>query len=520
MYKDCKEKWIADLGNGKYKNPILFSDYSDPDVIRVGDDFFMIASSFTYFPGIPVLHSKDLVNWRIVSYAVNSLPYEDYNVPQHGKGVWAPSIRYHNGKYYVYFGAPDEGVFMSCTDDPFGKWEDVVLVAEAKGWIDTCPFWDDDGNAYLIRGVAKSRIGYKSMLFMHKMSSDGTKLLDDGVRVFDGRINHPTIEGPKMYKRNGYYYIFAPAGGVRTGWQMVARSKNIYGPYEHKVVMHQGDTPINGPHQGGWVELENGENWFIHFQDLDAYGRVPHLQPMEWINDWPIIGIDNNNDYVGEPVLEYTKPNTNCKSEILMPLDTDNFDGESLGLQWQWQAHANEKFYELSKHNLRLFAMPLESEYKLVSDAPNLLSQLMHTPNFEVFTKINMSLEDGDSCGLVITGGNYYGLRIEKENGKLYLKQVNYEFDSAKNTTELVNACMEIKIRDLKEIYLKIGMEYPGRMYFMYSYDGEEYAKISYPVSYSVSRKSWVGGRVGIFCVNMENKESKGYADFKYVRFI
>ena len=145
MFNETKGKWISDLGNGMYKNPILFSDYSDPDVIRVGDDFFMVASSFTYFPGLPVLHSKDLVNWQIISYAVNKLPFECYDVPQHGKGVWAPAIRYHNGMFYVYFATPDEGIFMSKTDNPFGEWGTVIQVKEAKGWIDPCPFWDDDG---------------------------------------------------------------------------------------------------------------------------------------------------------------------------------------------------------------------------------------------------------------------------------------------------------------------------------------------------------------------------------------
>ena len=159
MYSEIKGKWIADLKNGKYKNPILFSDYSDPDVIRVGKDFFMVASSFTYFPGVPVLHSTDLINWKLISYAVEKMPLDKYSVPQHGMGVWAPSIRYHNNKFWVYFGDPDEGIFMANTENPFGKWNDTICVAKSKGWIDTSPFWDDDGNAYLIRGVAKSRIG-------------------------------------------------------------------------------------------------------------------------------------------------------------------------------------------------------------------------------------------------------------------------------------------------------------------------------------------------------------------------
>lgn len=518
MFSDVKGKWLADLGNGRYKNPILFSDYSDPDIIRVGEDFFMVASSFTYFPGLPVLYSKDLVNWQIISYAVDRLPFDCYDVPQHGKGVWAPSIRYHDGKFWVYFSTPDEGIFMANTEDPFGEWNPVVTVREAKGWIDPCPFWDDDGQAYLIRGVARSRCGLKSMLYLHKMTPDGTALLDDGVRVFDGRINHPTIEGPKMYKKDGFYYILAPAGGVRTGWQMAARSKNIYGPYEHKILMHQGDTTVNGPHQGGLVDLENGESWFVHFQDLGTYGRVTHLQPAKWVDGWPEIGIDTNNDGVGEPVLEYDKPGAGT-GEICMPVENDKFDGARLGLQWQWQAHGREEFYELDNRRLRLFALPFKSEANILADAPNVLCQLVHSPNIEVITKINPKLNNGDCCGMVITGGNYYGFKLENISNDLYLKVVSYEYDSASdiNAPEEVLANMKIKI-ELPSVYMKICMEYPGNITFFYSYDGDEFACLGSVCRYKVSRKSWVGARVGIYCVNTNGENTGGYADFKYIR--
>lgn len=513
MYKNFRGRWIGDLGNGKYKNPILFSDYSDPDVIRVGKDFFMVASSFTYFPGVPVLHSTDLVNWKIVSHAVNKMPLSKYDMPRHGCGVWAPAIRYNNGKYYVYFGDPDEGVFMACTTDPFGKWEDTVCVAKAKGWIDTCPFWDDDGNAYLIRGVAKSRIGYKSKLFLHKMSPDGTKLLDEGVLVFDGRINHPTLEGPKMFKRNGWYYIFAPAGGVQTGWQMLARSKNIYGPYEHKVVLHQGDSIINGPHQGGLVDLENGESWFIHFQDLDSYGRVTHLQPAKWRDDdWLEIGVDTNNDHIGEPVLEYNKPQ-DCESDIIYPADNDEFDGDSLGLQWQWQAHQNPDFYSLTGNSIKLNALPFKG--RNISDAPNVLCQLVNRPNFTVDTKVKVSFDDGDCCGLVVTGGSYYGLRIEKSGKKLIAHQVSYELLKDLETEEIIGGSEEISY---DEFYLRLVVGYPCVVSSYISTDGINYTKVGEDCQYNVSRKSWVGGKLGIFAVNTKDKNNRGIAEYDYIR--
>lgn len=336
------EVWVSDLGNGTYKNPVLYSDYSDPDVIRVGDDYFMTASSFNEIPGLPILHSKDMVNWKLVNYAITDLiPKETYKVPQRGNGVWAPSIRFHKGEYFIYWGDPDFGVFMVKTKDPLGKWEEPVWVMEGKGLIDTCPLWDDDGNAYLVHGWAGSRAGVKSILTINKMNPEGTKVLDKGVHIFDGHDAHPTVEGPKFYKRNGYYYIFAPAGGVATGWQLVLRSKNIYGPYEEKIVLEQGKSKINGPHKGAWVDTPNGQDWFYHFQDVDAGGRLVHLQPMKWEKDWPVIGIDTDKNGIGEPVLTHKKPEVGKIFPIETPAESDEFNDDKIGLQWQWSANEN-----------------------------------------------------------------------------------------------------------------------------------------------------------------------------------
>ena len=239
------------------------------------------------------------------------MPDTVFNTPQHGNGAWAPSIRYHNGEFYVYYGDPDFGIYMSKTSDPLGSWSVPHLLRPAKGWIDPCPLWDDDGNAYLVHAFAGSRSGRKSILVVHRMSPDGMTLLDDGVLVFDGHGHHPTLEGPKFYKRNGYYYIFAPGGGVPQGWQTVLRSRNIYGPYEDRVVLHQGETEINGPHQGAWVELENGESWFYHFQDCkclrpDCTFAAHEMGRMTG----RVIGSDQDGDGIGEPVMVHRKPDT------------------------------------------------------------------------------------------------------------------------------------------------------------------------------------------------------------------
>jgi len=310
--------WIADNGDGTYKNPILHADYSDPDVIRVGEDYYMTASSFNCIPGLPILHSKDMVNWELVNYALQKQPpFDVYDTPQHGNGVWAPCIRYHNEMFYIYYPDPDFGIYMIKTKNPEGLWSEPTLVKEGKGIIDPSPLWDDDGKVYLAYAFAGSRAGIKSILAICTLNSEGTAANNDDVMIIDGHIGEGTIEGPKLYKRNDFYYIFAPAGGVATGWQTVLRSKNIYGPYEKRKVLEQGNTKINGPHQGAWVQTVSGEDWFFHFQDKGAYGRIVHLQPMKWQDNWPVTGVDKDKNDVGEPVASYKKPNVGTTYPIV-----------------------------------------------------------------------------------------------------------------------------------------------------------------------------------------------------------
>jgi beta-xylosidase len=300
--------WVADNSNGTYNNPVIHADYSDPDAIRVGADYYMISSSFNHIPGLPILHSKDLVNWELIGHALKKLPSPHYDTVRHGGGIWAPGIRFQKEEFYIYYPDPDFGIYLVKAKNINGPWSEPILIEAGKGLIDPCPLWDDNGKVYLVHAYAGSRAGIKSIIVVKELNKEGTKVIGDAVLVYDGHESDPTIEGPKFYKRNGYYYIFAPAGGVSTGWQTVLRSKNVYGPYERKVVMEQGTTNINGPHQGAWVQTQKGEDWFLHFQDKDAYGRVVHLQPMKWINDWPVIGIDKDGDGKGEPVLVYNKP--------------------------------------------------------------------------------------------------------------------------------------------------------------------------------------------------------------------
>ena len=405
MKDEMKKMWIADNGDGTYSNPILYTDYSDPDAIRVGEDYFMVASSFCNAPSVPVLHSKDLVNWRVIGYAMEKLPFDAYDKPLHGCGAWAPAIRYHDGVFYVFIPMPDEGIFMAKSRNPFEGFEEPVCVRKVTGWIDPCPFWDDDGKAYMVTAFARSRIGFKSMLHLSPIEPDCSGVLGDGKHIFDGSKTQPTIEGPKLYKRNGYYYIFAPAGGVKPGWQTVLRSRNIWGPYEEKIVLHQGGSPVNGPHQGAWVDTPSGEDWFIHFQDVGNAGRIVHLQPMRWVDDWPVIGVNADENGCGEPVMQYKKPDVGGEYPICAPEDSDLFEGEKLGLQWQWNANYKKEWYAITEGMLTLYAQQSEAETQ-TCDVPNLLLQKWPAPAFQITTKLHLGgMQEGDICGMVSLHG-------------------------------------------------------------------------------------------------------------------
>lgn len=555
--------WLADLGNGNYRNPILYADYSDPDAIRVGEDYFMVASSFSNSPALPILHSKDLVNWKVVNYCLKHIPEFRYNNPLHGCGVWAPSIRYHEGTYYVCFPMPDEGIYMTTTKDPFGEWSEPVNIRPGAGWIDPCPFWDDDGNAYLVAGVAKSRIGYKSVLHIVRMRPDGMGIFGDEVKIFDGNENGQiTIEGPKMYKRNGYYYIFAPAGGVKTGWQTILRSKNPFGPYEHKVVLRQGDSLVNGPHQGAWVDTVTGEDWFLHFQDVYAAGRITHLQPMHWENDWPIIGVNKDGNDYGEPVMQYVKPNIGKTAEELNDTDkypvcepdtTDEFDTDKMMLQWQWNSNYDDSWY-VTKTDAYGKKVPDGSYIRLnalastplrpVSDYRNLLLQKWPAPEFECVTKMCVNgLENGDYAGIVSLGVEYGAVGIVKNFGEYSIRTVRgtqsfdceaaYSKEDVKDypiakdtfadkekTVYLRYTVKRTGTKDTKEMALAVKNVPVEEVTLEISFDGKAYEK---QVSFTAKAGRWVGVKNGMF-VNHNNEiknenEGDGFVTADYIRY-
>lgn len=520
--------WVSDEGNGMYRNPVLHADYSDPDVCAVGEDYFLTASSFNCTPGLPILHSKDLVNWKIVNYALKKVePMEYYNEARHGKGVWAPSIRFHEGMYYIYWGDPDFGIFMVKTRDPYGEWDKPVLVKAGKGMIDPCPLWDDDGRVYLAHAWAGSRAKFNSVLTVCQLNKEGTAVISDPVLVFDGNdgINH-TIEGAKFYKRNGFYYLFAPAGGVVSGWQLVMRSKNVYGPYEARIVMAQGKTDINGPHQGGWVDTPAGESWFLHFQDKGAYGRVLHLNPMKWINDWPVIGVDKDGDGCGDPVSRYRKPKTDKTYPIETPVESDEFDTRKLGLQWEWHANYQDVFgFTTNMGYARIYGHELSPHFKNFWEVPNLLMQKFPAEEFTATAKLKVSAkDDGQLSGLIIMGWDYSWIGVEKQGEKFLLKQAVCKDAEQGNLEQVSTLAVLEPSRKFeaglfpnyeREIYIRVHVDKGAYCRFSYSLDGKKFTEAG--TLFKARQGKWIGAKVGMFSVTPHGKE-RGWVDVDWFR--
>ncbi|POX36998.1 glycoside hydrolase [Streptomyces sp. Ru73] len=402
----------ADLGDGTYRNPVLNADWSDPDVIRVGEDFYLTASSFGRVPGLPLLHSRDLVNWTLAGHALDRLaPAEEFTVPRHDCGVWAPSLRHHDGRFWIFWGDPDHGIFQVNAPDVRGPWTAPHLVKAGKGLIDPCPLWDaESGEAYLVHAWARSRSGIKNRLTGHRMRPDATGLLDEGRVIIDAdRIpGWFTLEGPKLHRHDGWFWILAPAGSVESGWQGAFRARDFFGPYEERIVLEQGRTDVNGPHQGAWVDTPSGEHWFMHFQARGAYGRVVHLQPMRWENSWPVIGD------AGEPVRVHRKPDLPPQPPAA-PATDDDFPGGRFGPQWQWTAHPAEGWAPPhSGDGLRLTCVRTPDVHDL-RRLPNVLTQRL--PGVPATVTVDLRLDDsagpGARAGLAVLGDAYawIGLR-------------------------------------------------------------------------------------------------------------
>jgi len=484
----------GDQGDGTFRNPVLNSDYSDPDVIRVGESYYMVCSDF-HFLGMPVLKSEDMVNWRIIGQVYSRFDFPGWNENKHyAGGSWAPALRYHDGKFWVFFCTLSEGLFMSNATDPAGPWSPLVCLKAVEKWEDPCPFWDEDGQAYL----GRSQWG-AGPIILHRMSPDGTRLLDEGTTIYTG----PVAEGTKFYRKDGYYYLSIPEGGVPIGWQTVLRAKNLYGPWERKVVLEQGRTAINGPHQGALVDTPSGEWWFYHYQMTEPLGRVVHLQPVRWVDGWPVIGVDLDGNGIGEPVERCAKPATGKQGPLLYPQTNDSLAGPALGLQWQFNHNPADEAWSLQHNKGWLTLTGLKAS--VLRDARNMITQKMTGDAGECTVELDFArLAEGQRAGLSCLGDLFNAIGITKLGGRplLYLEKngVVETLGPVRGTRVHLRATLDAKA---------------NRHQLAWSADGKAFEPVGTP--YSLKLGDWKGARLGLYSYTVG--EETGQALFRHFTY-
>jgi len=466
----------GDQGDGTYRNPVLFADYSDPDVIRVGEEYFLVASDF-HFMGIQILRSRDLVNWSLAGRLFDHLEIDaKYSRMQaYAEGTWAPTLRHHNGRFLLYVCTPHDGLFRWSAEKPEGPWQ-MDEIKRVDKWEDPCPFWDDDGKAYLVHSIHGA-----GPLILHRMSEDGLRLLDDGVEIYRG----PVAEGPKLFKREGWYYISLPEGGVTTGGQTLLRSKNLYGPYERREVL-----PPGSPHQGGLVETSTGESWFIGYLSTGSFGRVAHLLPVRWGEEgWPVFGKD------GLPITEGRKPALPVQP-LEHPARDDDFSSSALSLQWQWNHNPVQEAWSLTERpgKLRMKLLPAES----LQFARNSLTQRLWGPAGRITVTIDTGgLAAEGKAGLAFMSGKVFNaLEVVSTGGALVLR--------ADDATVPLQGRSSVQLR----------AEYTGSdARLSYSLDGKVFTPIGKPVVLKFGQ--WKGARIALCAYGPQG----GHVDFDDFRY-
>lgn len=495
------QKW-GDQEDGTYRNPVLPGDYSDIDCIRVGENYYAVSSSFQYSPGFVILQSKDLVNWKILSHAVGDItqisPEMNWDkMNRYGKGIWAGAIRYHNKKFWIYFGTPDEGYFMTTAKNAAGPWQPLRHIWKEKGWDDCCPFWDDDGQAYFI-GTNFSD-GYKIHLF--KMTADGTTIIKESGKVI---YQSKGSEANKLYKINNTYYHFFSEVKKDGRAIMMQRSKNIYGPYTEVKQLSHTQKKYNEPNQGGIVQTKKGDWYYLtHHGTGDWSGRVMSLLPVNWIDGWPIIG-NAGADTIGTMVWSAQKPVLLSKKTV--PQTNDDFNEKKLPQQWEWNYQPRKDKWSLTERKgwLRLHAFtPIEQNNLL--KAGNTLTQRCYRTSFnEVIIKMDISkMAEGQKAGLAHFGSpNYSSVGIVYDS----LKYFQYNIKTAAVKGPVINSSI---------VWLKSTWALDGKSQYFYSFDGISF--IAFGESYQLAWGAYRGDRIGIYSYN--NKGDNGYVDVDFFNY-
>lgn len=489
------QKIHSDNGDGTYTNPVIPADFPDPDVVRVGDTYYMVSTTMFIFPGVTILKSHDLVNWQYCSNAVQRFGFgKAYNLDggnRYGHGQWATSLRYHNGKFYLLFITLDEGGFLCTTSDPEGPWEIHPL---PKGFYDASLLFDDDGRIYVVHGYGK--------IYITELNKNFAPKGKDSL-VFTGDIRKG-LEGSHFYNINGYYYLYATYGG-RDGIQVALRSKKVYGPYKEKVVIRDTTPGVNfGIHQGALVETQTGQWWTMLFVDQGAFGRFPSLQPVKWVDGWPMVGVN------GKAVVTYKKPDVGKVYPATTLPTSDQFNETKLGLQWGWNHNPVPDKWSLTEKAgyLRLKTAKVVSA---LPEARNTLTQRMFTyysksiPTIGV-TKMDIgNMQDGDVSGLAIFQKPYAYIAVRQWKGAQYVVMMN-NGETIDSTAIKANT-----------IYLKASADYgTSKASFSYSVDNKHFTPLGNELAMKFSLRIFTGNKMGLF--NYATETLGGYVDFDWFR--
>ena len=489
-------------------NPVLDADWPDPDVLRVGDEFWMIASSFNRAPGLPVLRSSNLVDWEHVTNALPALvPAEHYALPRRGSGVWAPSFREHEGTFYIVYPDPDHGIHVLEAPHPSGPWSAPRLLLSGRGLIDPCPLWDEDGRTYLVHGWARSRARVKNRLSLLEVTPDLTAPLSTSQVIIDG-ADLPgmlTLEGPKAYRHDGWYWIYAPAGGVADGYQVVFRSRDLRGPYEHRIVLEQDSTPVNGPHQGALVDDGNGGWWFVHFQDRGVFGRVTHTQPVRFDADgWPHLG-ESIDEVRGRPVVVVPLLGDDLSGEPYRePVRSDDFGSAELHPRWHWQANPQAGWWRTGEGRLDLAFAP--SPRGDLRDQGAILCQQMpgRPSSWEVELHLPAATTEAgtgaERAGAVVLGYSYAWAGLRRDADGIALVHGTMAADGADEEVA-VHSLLTRGSSEAAAVRLQVTIDAAGRVTFAATIPGvgrdEEQAVLL--SDWQATEGHWIGAEIGLF---------------------
>lgn len=488
-------KFHSDNGDGTYTNPVISADFPDPDVILVDEVYYFVSTTMFIFPGVTILKSHDLVNWEYCSNAVPRFDFHEcYNLEgcnRYSHGQWATSLKYHNGKFYLLFITLDEGGFLCTTEKAEGPWQIRKL---PKGFYDPGLFFDDDGKIYVSHGYSKISITEIDKNFVP---------MGEDVLVYEGDIRRG-LEGAHVYKINGYYYLYCTYGGV-DGIQVALRSKNIYGPYVQKIVISDSTRGVNfGIHQGALIKTQTGEWWTMLFVDSGPFGRYPSLQPVTWVDDWPMVGVD------GKGVVTYKKPNVGKEYPIKTLPTSDEFDSPTLGMQWGWNHNPDSTKWSLTQRPgyLRLSTAKVVSNLR---EARNTLTQRMFSyyskeiPTTGV-TRLEVdNMQDGDIAGLAVFQDPYAYIAVKQNKDSKYMIMVN--------NGETIDSVAV----NHSTLYLR-ALPYFGtsRASFSYSFDNKTFTTLGNELAMKFKLTVFAGNKFCLF--NYATKATGGYVDFDWFR--